>query len=131
MLPKNTILGTLEYIEVYDFYDTPQFFSCKNEKEEIYLGLAVDSEPLIYLFALIEDSDVLFLAKYGLNTQDFYLALKYRIFKVTISEEGDTAIEIPQIEVNSYFSDYVKNRKESQETFANFLKEIHGELNSD
>lgn len=44
MLPGNTILGTLEYIEVYNFYNTPQFFSCKNEKEEIYLGLAVDSD---------------------------------------------------------------------------------------
>lgn len=127
MLPENTNLGTLEYIEIYDFYDTPQFFSCKNEKEEIYLGLAVDSELLTYLFALIEDSDILFLAKYGLNTQDFYLDLNYRIFKVIISKEGDSIIEIPQIEVEFYFSDYIKRRKESQEQFAAFLKEIHGE----
>lgn len=129
MLPKNTILGTLEYIEVYDFYDTPQFFSCKNENGKIYLGLLVEDEDdfLTYLFALIEDSDILFLAKYGLNTPDFYLTLNYKIFKVTISEDEDTAIEIPPTEVESYFSDYINRRKESQKEFAAFLKEIHGE----
>lgn len=125
MLPENTILGTLEYTEVYDFYDTPQFFSCRNEKEDIYLGLAVDNEPLTYLFALIEDSDVLFLAKYGLNTSDFYLTLSYRVFKVVMLEEKDIAVEISQIEVESYFSDYIERRKESQEEFAAFLVEFH------
>lgn len=73
MLPENTILGTLEYVEVYDFYDTPQFFSCKNQKKEIYLGLAVKNETLTYLFALIEDPSILALAIGGLNTPDFYL----------------------------------------------------------
>jgi len=131
MLPENTILGTLEYIEVYDFYDTPQFFSCKNQKEQIYLGLAVDSEPLTYLFALVEDSSILALVNFLLNTPDFYLDLDYKIFKVTMPKDEDTAIEISQSEVELYFSDYIKKRKESQEEFANFLKEIHGEPNND
>lgn len=131
MLPENTILGTLEYIEVYDFYDTPQFFSCKNPKGEIYLGLAVYSEPLTYLFALIEDSSILALTVRGLNTPDFYLDLGYKVFKVVMSKDEETAIEISQEETESYFSDYIKKRKESQEEFANFLKEIHGEPSND
>lgn len=133
MLPENTILGTLEYIEVYDFYDTPQFFSCKNQKEEIYLGLAVNSEPLTYLFALIEDSSILFSAKYRLiNTPDFYLDLNYKIYKVILSGAlHDVVTEIPQLEVESYFSGYIQKTKEKHEAFADFLKELHGELNND
>lgn len=134
MLPENTILGTLGYIEVYDFYDTPQFFSCKNEKGEIYLGLVVedDDDYLTYLFVLIEDLDILLTAKYEIvNIPDFYLDLNYRVFKGTISEDGDNAIEIPQIEVESYFSEYIKRRKESQEEFSALLQELHRDEHND
>jgi len=127
MLPENTKLGTLEYLEIYDFYDTPQFFSCKNERDEIYLALAVDSEPLTYLFVLIEDSSLLVLVNFGLNTPDFYLDLDYKVFKVTMSDTSDVVTELPQSEVKFYFLDYVQKRKESQEDFADFLKQIHGE----
>lgn len=54
MLPKNTELGTLEYIEVYDYYDFPQFFSCKNESGDIFLGLAIEDNPLTFLFSQID-----------------------------------------------------------------------------
>lgn len=54
MLPRNTQLGTLEYVEVIDYYDFPQFFSCKNELGTTFLGLAIEDNPLTYLFGQVE-----------------------------------------------------------------------------
>ena len=42
-LPERTILGQLEIIEVYDFYDKPVLFSCKNKSGLIFTVLCVDS----------------------------------------------------------------------------------------
>jgi len=56
MLPKNTELGTLGYLEVYDYYDFPQFFSCENESGIIFLGLAIEDDPLIFLFTEVDQA---------------------------------------------------------------------------
>jgi len=42
-LPERTILGQLEIIEVYDFYDKPVLFSCKNKSGLVFIVLCVDS----------------------------------------------------------------------------------------
>jgi hypothetical protein len=42
-LPKNTRLGKLEYLEIYDQYDSqPCLFSCRNQNGQIYLAVWVD-----------------------------------------------------------------------------------------
>jgi hypothetical protein len=52
-LPEGTILGQLEIIEVYDFYDKPVLFSCKNKSGLIFIVLCVDSSDVaeIWLYA--------------------------------------------------------------------------------
>lgn len=42
-LPEKTILGQLDIIEVYQFYDKPVLFSCKNESGLIFIMLWIDS----------------------------------------------------------------------------------------
>ncbi|NER99009.1 MAG: hypothetical protein F6J86_35170 [Symploca sp. SIO1B1] len=39
LLPQNTHLGKLEILEVYDYYDLPCLFSCKNLSEHIFLAI--------------------------------------------------------------------------------------------
>ncbi len=46
-LPERTILGQLEIIEVYDFYDKPVLFSCKNKSGLIFIVLCVDSYVIL------------------------------------------------------------------------------------
>ncbi|MCY7277156.1 MAG: hypothetical protein LH702_26370 [Phormidesmis sp. CAN_BIN44] len=41
-LPEGTILGNLEMIEVYEFYDKPCLFSCRNVAGHLFLALWVD-----------------------------------------------------------------------------------------
>lgn len=57
-LPEGTILGQLEIIEVYDFYDKPVLFSCKNKSGLIFIAIYVDDSDVaeIWLYASISSS---------------------------------------------------------------------------
>jgi hypothetical protein len=57
-LPERTMLGQLEIIEVYDFYDKPVLFSCKNKSGFIFIVLCVDSSDSveIWLYAPMSSS---------------------------------------------------------------------------
>lgn len=52
-LPQDTILGKLEPIEVYEFYDKPVLFSCHNALGSIFLAVSIaegdDSETWLYI----------------------------------------------------------------------------------
>jgi hypothetical protein len=51
-LPKNTYLGNLELNEIFEFYDIPRLFTCKNKTGQYYLVLSIDEdeEQLIWLY---------------------------------------------------------------------------------
>jgi hypothetical protein len=57
IFPMNTILGELEMIKEYEYYDCPRLFSCKNEKDEKYLGLSVKDEDgyQVWMYVLVSD----------------------------------------------------------------------------
>ena len=42
LLPQATLLGDLEIIEVYEFYDKPCLFSCENKSGQVFLALWID-----------------------------------------------------------------------------------------
>lgn len=39
LLPQNTFLGKLEIIEVYEYYDIPCLFACRNASKQIFLAV--------------------------------------------------------------------------------------------
>ena len=43
-LPQLTHLGQLELIEVYEFYDQPILFSCRNASDAIFMGVFADED---------------------------------------------------------------------------------------
>ncbi|MFZ2727102.1 MAG: DUF6575 domain-containing protein [Methylococcaceae bacterium] len=51
-LPKNTYLGKLEVKDIFEFYDIPRLFTCKNKTGQHYLALSIDEyeEQLIWLY---------------------------------------------------------------------------------
>ena len=55
LLPQNTHLGKLEILEVYDYYDLPCLFSCKNVSEHIFLAILSEltKELAIWLYVPI------------------------------------------------------------------------------
>lgn len=131
MLPENTKLGNLEYLEIYDYYDFPIFFSCKNEKDEVYLGIWVDeiNSGHVFLFAKIEDTSTLVLLeppKPFVNKEDFYLYQNLKIYEVII--QSSIVNEASKEDVEYYFSEYIEETREKQRLFAEMLKEIDERL---
>lgn len=135
MLPNNeTILGKLEYVEIYDYYDFPILFSCKNEKDEVYLGIYVDriNSGDVFLFALIEDPSTLILLERDLVPADFLLDPNMNVYKnlkiYEVVVQTSIVNEATKEDVESYFSEYVEETKEKQRLFAEMLKEIDEKL---
>ena len=42
ILPKSTILGHLKIFEIYEFYNIPVLFACKNKADHIYMAVWID-----------------------------------------------------------------------------------------
>lgn len=42
MLPENTILGTLTMLEIYEFYNMPVLFACRNRTGQLFLAVWID-----------------------------------------------------------------------------------------
>ena len=71
---NTTILGQLEIIEVYDFYDKSVLFSCKNSTGLIFIALCVDSSDFaeIWLYAPVSESRFQSLIKGGIELKDIF-----------------------------------------------------------
>ena len=42
LLPLDTSLGQLQIFEIYEFYNMPVLFACKNQADTIYLSVWID-----------------------------------------------------------------------------------------
>lgn len=56
-LPKNTEFGVLKMIKVYDYYDCPRLFLCRNVSDQNFIGLSVKDEKdkMTWLYAKISE----------------------------------------------------------------------------
>jgi len=55
VLPEDTLMGNLEMDKVYEYYDCPRLFSCKNEIGKNYIGLSVqdDDEWQMWIYVYV------------------------------------------------------------------------------
>ncbi len=55
ILPLDTSLGQLQIFEIYEFYNMPVLFACKNHADTIYLAVWIDeaSEENIWLYVSV------------------------------------------------------------------------------
>lgn len=98
-LPQNTILGQLEIIEVFEYYDVPRLFTCINRMKQYYFCVFVDYDnmgeywyylPVTYKRYLSILSDELSLNK------GFHFSELGFIFSVYIRKDGEVKIsELP------------------------------------
>ncbi|MFN6538310.1 MAG: DUF6575 domain-containing protein [Nostoc sp. EkiNYC01] len=81
-LPERTMLGRLEIIEVYNFYDKPVLFSCKNNSGYIFIAVWVDSSETadIWIYAPVSSSrfqdirqGLIELRDIFTNSEDFFI----------------------------------------------------------
>ncbi len=52
MLPLDTSLGQLQIFEIYEFYNMPVLFACKNQADSIYLAVWIDetTDAFVWLY---------------------------------------------------------------------------------
>lgn len=55
LVPQHTQLGKLELIEVYEYYDTPCLFSCRNASGQLFISILFEQEKRLekWLYASI------------------------------------------------------------------------------
>jgi len=95
-LPQLTILGRLKTLEVYEYYDIPRLFSCRNGSGQHYLALSIDEEDFsqTWLYVALSQERFQKLRLGQLELRDAYLdAEDQMVFKVITYQESHDMLE--------------------------------------
>ncbi len=76
MQPRDLSLGTLELVEVYDYFDEPILWSCINERDQRFVVLlaASDGNRKVWLYSPVSPSRLSALREGKLSTHDVFRA---------------------------------------------------------
>jgi hypothetical protein len=99
LLPKETILGNLEILEVYEFYDKPCLFSCKNVSGQIFIAIWIDETSYSNAWLYVPTSLRRFqqIVSGGMDLRSSFLnAEDGFVFNVSIPKE-DTITEVVRV----------------------------------
>ncbi|GEM_PF-3499095 len=99
-LPQSTKLGKLELIEVYEFYDKPLLFSCRNEDNDIFLAVFIDENENFDTWLYTKMSSQRFTQVWSgeIDLHDaFAKAEKEVIFEVQIPYDNEQPIAVKTI----------------------------------
>lgn len=89
MLPKNTVLGTLTILEIYEFYNMPVLFACQNRTGHFYLAVWVDEteNENIWLYVPLSFQRLMNLRQGALELRDAFVQPEDGfVFKVSVSK---------------------------------------------
>lgn len=109
-LPERTILGQLEIIEVYDFYDKPVLFSCKNKSGLIFIVVCVDSSDFaeIWLYAPVSSSRFQSVIKGDVELRHIFAETEDAfVYQVEIHYEDEINVIVKNVECNEIPDDYL------------------------
>ena len=84
-LPESTVLGRIEIVEVYEYYDIPRLFLCQNEFGHFYVALSIgeDLYSNTWLYVLISRKRLELLRSGKIQLRDVYRKAEDRcVFKV-------------------------------------------------
>jgi hypothetical protein len=109
-LPERTILGQLEIIEVYDFYDKPVLFSCKNKSGLTFIVVCVDSSDFaeIWLYAPVSSSRFQSVIKGDVELRHIFAQTEDAfVYQVEIPYEDEINVIVKNVECNQIPDDYL------------------------
>lgn len=109
LFPKSTSLGNLEMIEVYEYYDKPCLFSCRNGVGQIFLGVWVDETPDsdIWFYVPMSLKRFQYVRSGGIDLKDAFMTAEDGfIFKV-ITPFGDIPSNIITIPCETVNEDWL------------------------
>ena len=97
IFPVDTMLGELEMITEYEYYDCPRLFTCKNQIEKLYIGLSVEDndDNQVWLYAALTPNRLAKAEKGEIDLRDVFLEAEEKfVLEVTTynaDAEADTA----------------------------------------
>lgn len=131
MLPQNTHLGDLHYLEIYDFYDMPALFACINNAGQIYISVWLDetAHNTTWLYVPVSTSRFaelrtgkIDLNKVFMQPEDGY------VFEIKISSQIDGDDTITEISANELTSDSVPMPDSYIEDVTNLPRIVWGNI---
>ncbi|MEH2295073.1 DUF6575 domain-containing protein [Nostoc sp.] len=123
-LPERTILGYLEIIEVYDFYDKPVLFSCKNKSGLIFIVLCVDDSDLseIWLYAPISSFRFNDIVQGRVELRDIFInAEDGFVYQVEVPYENASNAIVKTVDYNEIPDEYLPELGQVIQSENNFL----------
>jgi hypothetical protein len=95
VLPIDTILGKLEMGEVYEYYDCPRLFMCKNEIGKDYIGLSVEDNDgyQVWIYVALSKDRLNNMEANKITLRDVFLTAeeKFVLEVTTYNSQPDTA----------------------------------------
>lgn len=100
LLPKNTCLGNLKIIEIYEAYDEPCLFLCQNLCSQLFLSVLIDEvqESKIWLYVPVSSERFDYIRSGGIDLYNTYKSAEDDfVYKVTTSENNDKSSSVELI----------------------------------
>ncbi len=98
-LAKDTELGELREIKVYDYYDCPRLFLCKDADDQSFIGLSVKEKKnrLFWLYVKISEERLERAEAGEFDLRDIFLKAEEGIvyFVKTHGKEPDKVFKMP------------------------------------
>ena len=95
VIPQFANLGRLEIIEVYEFYDIPCLFSCRNKSGQIFIAILVketrNGNLWLYVYVSLDKFNLVRAGKIDLR-DTYKRAEDDFVYKVIIPPDGSPAI---------------------------------------
>lgn len=104
-LPPTSSLGKLEIVEIYEYYDYPLLFSCKNTTGSIFLAVQIEesSEKEVWLLVNMSQERFFQIRSGGIDLYDaFKLAETGSTYKLTVNRqtmelEAESSIKVENL----------------------------------
>lgn len=110
ILPEDTLLGKLEIIEVYTFYDKPVLFSCRNQSGLIFIAICVNSLEFaeIWLYASVSLSRFQSVTKADMKIKNIFTETEDgSVYQVEIPNGREKKAIVTNVKCNEIPDDYL------------------------
>jgi hypothetical protein len=94
-LPQNTILGKLELEHIFEFYDIPRLFTCKNKSGSKYLAVSTydNDDQYEWLYVSVSDDRLRYISSQQFSLHEAFSRPEDGfLFKVECNFEGDSTV---------------------------------------
>lgn len=115
MLPMSTILGKLRIIEIYEFYNTPVLFACKNKTGHVFLVVWLDETDAadVWLYTPISPSRFTMVRRGEIDLHEAFMQPEDEIaLQVTVYKDLSRMADITLIPANDLNPDWAPARGE-------------------